>query len=634
MDENATSGNSAGIVVNIQGQAYAVLEGETRELSQGSEIFEGEKIITREGGHIQIKFQDNTILSQGENSEVIIDTYIYDPEDGSSSNLLFQMTHGVFRTITGEIVEQNPDNFNLKSPLALIGIRGTTVDSLIQEYFEQHAVDSIGEGHALVVKDSKGNIQFINDPGMIIDIFFNLPIKPAREMTDDEFDLFDQWFNASGEIPESYSDPGAGQDQTDPLLDIGDFEILGLIDYTDPDFPDFYLADVGEPGLFGSEVLQGDDDTLPLLPTLLGLPLLNSNPVAFNDNNFMTLEDIPRNLIVLDNDSDPDGDTLTVTDISGTLINDTYYDVDNGQVVINTDDTLTYTPDPYFYGTDSFEYTVSDGNGGNDTATVSINIDPVMGIATNDANNFHGTYGDDLMEGMSGDDEMYGLRGNDELHGEWGDDELHGGDGDDDLYGDNCAIYYGHDTLYGDAGKDTLTGNEGPDVLYGGSGDDVFRFTDSYSVDTVMDFRGVNGNENDVLQFIESDVGDTEHLWFKAQGGSLYTDASDSNKADPTAYKIIGMTDDVADDWSDVLTIFNNAVNAGAGNGYNDDSYLIVSNGDDSRVYFWRGDSCSPDENQIDASELTHFVNLEDFSNIDMLEAKHLDIVAEHFDFV
>ena len=36
MDENTTSGNSVGVVVNIQGQAYAVLEGETRgELDEG-----------------------------------------------------------------------------------------------------------------------------------------------------------------------------------------------------------------------------------------------------------------------------------------------------------------------------------------------------------------------------------------------------------------------------------------------------------------------------------------------------------------------------------------------------------------------------------------------------------------------
>jgi len=108
MDENTASGNSVGIVVNVQGEAFAVSEGEVRELSIGSEIFEGEKVITKEGGQVEIKFQDNTILSQGENSEVGIDAYIYDPENGSNSNLLFQMTQGVFRTMTGEIARNIP----------------------------------------------------------------------------------------------------------------------------------------------------------------------------------------------------------------------------------------------------------------------------------------------------------------------------------------------------------------------------------------------------------------------------------------------------------------------------------------------------------------------------------------------
>ena len=79
-----------------------------------------------------------------------------------------------------------------------------------------------------------------------------------------------------------------------------------------------------------------------------------------------TAEDTPTTITVLGNDSDVDGDTLSVTSAS---------DPANGTVVINPDGTIGYTPDADFTGTDTFTYTISDGNGGTDTATVTVTGD-------------------------------------------------------------------------------------------------------------------------------------------------------------------------------------------------------------------------------------------------------------------
>jgi VCBS repeat-containing protein len=70
--------------------------------------------------------------------------------------------------------------------------------------------------------------------------------------------------------------------------------------------------------------------------------------------------------------------SLIATDIDGdslTFALDT--DATNGGVVVNTDGTFDYTPDANFNGSDSFTYIVSDGNGGTDTETVTITVDPV-----------------------------------------------------------------------------------------------------------------------------------------------------------------------------------------------------------------------------------------------------------------
>ena len=96
---------------------------------------------------------------------------------------------------------------------------------------------------------------------------------------------------------------------------------------------------------------------------------VNDAPVA-NDDIFNTDEDVVLTGSVLGNDSDIDGDILSVNTIP-------VIDPVNGNVQLNTDGTFTYMPGPNFIGTDSFTYQVSDGNGGTNTATVSITISSV-----------------------------------------------------------------------------------------------------------------------------------------------------------------------------------------------------------------------------------------------------------------
>jgi hypothetical protein len=87
-------------------------------------------------------------------------------------------------------------------------------------------------------------------------------------------------------------------------------------------------------------------------------------PVAKNDS-ASTTRGRPVQINVLANDSDPDGDPLKVTGVSKPPF---------GIVVINADNTITYTPQAGFVGTDTFTYTISDGRGGTATATVKVTV--------------------------------------------------------------------------------------------------------------------------------------------------------------------------------------------------------------------------------------------------------------------
>ena len=135
-------------------------------------------------------------------------------------------------------------------------------------------------------------------------------------------------------------------------VDIGDFNSDGKLDWV---------------------TVSSDSDRLRVF---LNTTSVNQSPIA-SDDNASTDEDTSFTTgNVLDNDSDLNGDTLTVTeiDVTGTL----------GLVTNNGDGTFSYDPNGQFESlavgetaTDTFTYTVSDGSGGTDTATVTITIEGV-----------------------------------------------------------------------------------------------------------------------------------------------------------------------------------------------------------------------------------------------------------------
>ncbi len=180
MPVEQNSAQEIGIVTGLSGDAYAESAAGMRPLEPGSPIYQGEELITGDGGNIEVRFVDDTLISQGANSRIALDEYVYDP-DGGASSFLGDIAQGTFRTVTGKIAEENPDRFKLGSPLATIGIRGTIILSEVGADGEKHGVEEIHAGKAMLLQSkATGQIQQLMS-GQMSDItqygFLN-PVRP------------------------------------------------------------------------------------------------------------------------------------------------------------------------------------------------------------------------------------------------------------------------------------------------------------------------------------------------------------------------------------------------------------------------------------------------------------------------
>ncbi len=127
------------------------------------------------------------------------------------------------------------------------------------------------------------------------------------------------------------------------------------------------LANFHGTDTFGYTVSDGKGGNASATVTVVVNPV-NDPPVAVDDL-VITSENTPVNINVLANDTDPDGDTLTVSDHASTS-------VQSSTIECASTGICTYTPPADFGGTDTFTYTVNDGRGGASSAVVTVVVEP------------------------------------------------------------------------------------------------------------------------------------------------------------------------------------------------------------------------------------------------------------------
>jgi hypothetical protein len=127
-----------------------------RKLERRSKIFAHDVIATDATSTGQIALTDTSVFSLDKATQFKIDDYKYKKDAGATDNkTVMSLVKGGFRTITGGIPKENPNGYQVNTPVATIGVRGTQYSTIISAK------------RGVLFKIDKGSIKVANGAGTI-----------------------------------------------------------------------------------------------------------------------------------------------------------------------------------------------------------------------------------------------------------------------------------------------------------------------------------------------------------------------------------------------------------------------------------------------------------------------------------
>jgi hypothetical protein len=123
----ALAGQVAGTVIHLSGPLLAQkADGTAKVLAVRSEVEQGDTLVSEKNTYAQIKFVDNSEITLKPNTTFKVEAFAFDVGKPAGDSASFNLIKGGLRSITGLLGKRNKEKFQLKTPTATIGIRGTT----------------------------------------------------------------------------------------------------------------------------------------------------------------------------------------------------------------------------------------------------------------------------------------------------------------------------------------------------------------------------------------------------------------------------------------------------------------------------------------------------------------------------
>ena len=486
------SQQSIGVVLAANGEVFLRSESGVRPVEAGAEVFRGEELVTGTGSTAEVRFVDDTLLSQGADSIISLDDYVFD-DSSSDAELLFKMSQGTFRIVTGKIAEQNPDRFQVGTPLATIGIRGTTIISEISPGGgEKIGVEEIHAGKDLLVQSISGEIRAISSPRELVDIAVSGQLGTVRPMSVQEFNSFREIAPSAIQQEQEIRQQREEEQQDDPENQNPDDQNTEGQN-ADDQGQDAQGAEEGQTGegeqgqteggetggpiVAGESVLDPGIGVVDPASALAGAVAMQGqlgegDGIAVPEPLVTELQDLAEDVFA----ALAAGDAETVQQLLSNLETQTDDIIDElvtgniQQVAEQTEEQILSNVEQVLADNDVPELN-SDTEGQTYTSGGGINFIHGNGspwVGTENADYYFGAETCESLSGMGGNDVIYGNSGNDTISGGTGNDSITGNDGNDIITGDA-----GNDVLSGGAGNDMINGGDGTDTISGGTEDDI-----------------------------------------------------------------------------------------------------------------------------------------------------------------
>ncbi len=119
-------------LVGIVGAISGTVKTETRELKAGDKIYLNETIYSAAGSGTQILLLDQSTFTVGEDSEVVMDTFVFDPNT-NDGKIVASVKQGSLKVISGLISKKNPDSLTVEVPEGTLGSRGTEFQTIVSK---------------------------------------------------------------------------------------------------------------------------------------------------------------------------------------------------------------------------------------------------------------------------------------------------------------------------------------------------------------------------------------------------------------------------------------------------------------------------------------------------------------------
>jgi hypothetical protein len=118
------SDQPVGNIKTLQGKASIIRNKNALAVKIGSELYANDSLKTGAGGSLSIVFKDDTLISLGPDSELVINEFLFSPAEGKLS-IVTRLLKGTSAYVSGIIGKLSPKSVRFETPVANIGIRGT-----------------------------------------------------------------------------------------------------------------------------------------------------------------------------------------------------------------------------------------------------------------------------------------------------------------------------------------------------------------------------------------------------------------------------------------------------------------------------------------------------------------------------